>query len=241
LNDALNAVLWPDEVDPRHVIRGSTDLTPSKHGLPLQLYAPASGWLGDFEWWPEHLAEVAGLEYAIPDYVSTPAATPSAPGTVILPFVASPEHARSALRDICAQPPLCMPEEEFAELHLTTHSIHGTACDLVRFLAAVGLPFSEPDARATGHWLADRNAPQPDARKIPGAPSRRQPDGAPVSHGGMSFRYSQGEGRRGEREEQLDVRSRLNAHLRERLAAVPGGWWTLPRTTESWDVLRPPA
>ena len=82
---------------------------------------------------------------------------------------------------------------------------------------------------------------RPDPRRVPGAPARGAPDGQPIQRGGMSFRYAQGGGRRGEREEQLDVRSRLNAHLRERLAAVPGGWWTLPRTTESWDVLRPPA
>ena len=54
--------------------------------------------------------------------------------------VAGPDRARSALRDILAQPPLCMSKAEFDVLNITTHSWHGTVPDMIRFLAALGLP-----------------------------------------------------------------------------------------------------
>ena len=132
---------------------------------------------------------------------------------------------------------------EFDALNITTHSWHGTMPDMIRFLAAHGLPvgrrFTEADARAAGHWLRDKNAPQPDARMVPGAPGRGVPDGAPIARGGMSFRYTQGEGRLGEREEQLQLRTSFYACVQEALRRVPGGWHTLPKSLDSWDILRP--
>ena len=44
LNDALGTTLWIDEESPEGVVRGAVVQT--KDGLPLQLYAPAEGWLG---------------------------------------------------------------------------------------------------------------------------------------------------------------------------------------------------
>ena len=162
----------------------------------------------------------------MPDYYSTPAGQPSRPGTVLREGVAGPDRARSALRDSLAQPPLCMSKAEFDVLNITTHSWHGTVPDMIRFLAALGLPagrpFTEPDARAAGHWLRDKNAPQPDPRQVPGAPGRGVPDGAPIARGGMSFRYTQGQGRRGEREEQLQLRTRFYACVQSAISRVPG-------------------
>ena len=99
-------------------------------------------------------------------------------------------------------------------------------------------PFREEDARAMGHWLRDKNAPQPDARMVPGAPARNARDGAPVARGGMTFRYSSGSGRRGERHEQLEVRSRVVAAVRRALAQFAAPWWTLPRGTDDWDIVK---
>lgn len=242
LNDSLNCRLFADELDPAGVLRGVTSVA-SKDGLPLQMYAPACGWLGPFDWVLEHLDDLEGRAHAVPDYWSSPAGQPSRPGTVLREGVASPDRARSALRDILAQPPLCMSKAEFDALRITTHSWHGTMPDMIRFMAALGLPegrpFTEADARAAGHWLRDRNAPQHDARLIPGAPGRGVPDGAPVARGGMSFRYTQGPGRRGEREEQLQLRTRFYECVQRALRKVPGGWQSLPKSLDSWDVLRP--
>ena len=237
LNDALNAKIWPDEREPSSVVRGSTQVA-SKDAMVLDLFAPARGWLGPFEWLGEHLREMHGRGHAVPDYKSRPAGKPSAPGTAILEGVCSPDHARKALKDMCAQPPLNMSVTEFEALHLTTHSIHGTGPDMARTLNAFGLDFAEHDARALGHWLRDKNAPQPDPRRVPGAPTRNQADGQPIARGAMNFRYTQGQGRRGEREEQLDVRARLVEAVERALGRSPQAWWELPKTLDSWDVLK---
>jgi len=238
LNDALNAKLFADERSPRIIIRGRTAVA-SKDGIPLELYAPAEGWLGPFEWYEEHLEQFDGLEYSVPEYCSKPAGRPSMPGTVLLDGVCSPDHARQALRDICRQPPLCMSDAEFDAIHLTTHSVHGTGPDMVRTMIHVGgYEYCEADARAMGHWLRDKNAPQEDPRKVPGAPRRGQADGAPVVRGAMNFRYTSGVGRRGERQEQLAVRGRFVADMRRTLERADGGWWRLPKTVDSWDVFQ---
>ena len=174
-------------------MRGSTSVS-SKDGLPLEMYAPACGWLGPILWVVDHLRDLGARKHAVPDYWSKPAGKPSSPGALLLEGVASPDRARSALRDILAQPPLCMSKAEFDVLNITTHSWHGTIPDMIRFMVAhglpVGRPFTEPDARAAGHWLRDKNAPQPDPRQVPGAPGRGVADGAPIARGGMSFRYT---------------------------------------------------
>ena len=48
LNDALNARLFTDELDPAGVVRGRTTLK-GRRPKPVELYAPAEGWLGPFE------------------------------------------------------------------------------------------------------------------------------------------------------------------------------------------------
>ena len=79
LNDSLNAKLFADAFDPSGVMRGTTAVA-SKDGLPLEMYAPACGWLGPIRWVAEHLLDLEGREHAMPDYYSKPAGTPSSPG-----------------------------------------------------------------------------------------------------------------------------------------------------------------
>ena len=59
---------------------------------------------------------------------------------------------------------------------------------MVRTMIHVGgYEYCEADARAMGHWLRDKNAPQEDPRKVPGAPRRGQADGAPVVRGARAI------------------------------------------------------
>ena len=236
LNDALNAIVWPDEVDPTGVVRGRTTVA-SKGGVPLELFAPAEGWLGPLDWLAEHLAEMGDRKHAVPDFEAKPAGKPSG-GLRWLPGVATPAHARCALRDLLSLAPLRMSEAEFKALHLTTHSPHGSGADMLRFMGERhSHGFGEADARAIGHWLADKNAPQQDPRFVPGAPKRGVADGAPVVRGAMSLRYSAGEGRRGERQEQLAVRARLVEAVRAGLARFGRPWTELPGGVADWDIL----
>ena len=161
------------------------------------------------------------------------AALPSA-ASEMLPGVMPKEKALPALRDLCAMAPLRMTAEEFRAAGITCHSPHGTPADLIRFMGA-RRGFGGTDSRAAGHWLRDRREPQ--QAPPPGGNGRGIPVGARNARGEMERRYTSGPGRRGEQEEQLDVRGRLvdavAISLRE--SAVP--WYELPRSLESWDVL----
>ena len=129
-----------------------------------------------------------------------------------------------------------MSAAEFAEACITMHSPHGTPADLVRFMGARA-GFGGDDSRVAGHWLRDKHAGQ----ELPTRPRAGVPTGARNGRGDMCRRYTQGAGRRGEREEQLDLRWRLVRAVRAALARCSTPWWLLPKSLESWDILLPPA
>ena len=230
LNDALNAELWVDAKDAR-VIAGRTTVR-SKHGVPLELFAPAEGYTGRWHWWPAHAAEMAGRRHACPDFSASPAGKPSR-GSCLLPGVLPKHKALPALRDLCGMEPLSMSAAEFDALGITTHSPHGTGSDLTHHLATE-LPFEERDARAAGHWLRDKNAPSEAPR-----PGGHVTQGARSARDEMAFRYTQGSGRRGERSEQLSVRRRIIKAVQDGLKRFARPWLELPRTLEAWDAFLP--
>ena len=66
--------------------------------------------------------------------------------------------------------------------------------------------------------------------------------GAPAAKGIMALRYSAGEGRRGERSEQLELRRRFIAVVRgglQRWFEAGKSWLELPAGTADWNVLIP--
>lgn len=235
LNDALSAVLFADDRDPTGVVRGTAVLK-GKKPKPVALYAPARGWLGPFEWLSEHLAEMAGRSHAIPEFEGGQVATSSA----LRRGVIAPTKARKVLGQLMHMQPLCMEPAEYAALGVTTHSPHGSGADLIRFMGACGLPFTETDARAMGHWLRDRNAPQhvKSQGDRAGAPKQATAAGAPAARGAMTMLYSSGSNRRGEREEQLELRARVIDTVRAALEQFGRPWTDLPAGTGDWDVLR---
>ena len=122
---------------------------------------------------------------------------------------------------------------------MTTHSPHGTGADMVRYMGAVGLPFGEPDARALGHWMRDRNAPQHvkgPADRV-GAPKQATAAGAPAARGAMPLHYSSGVVRGGERKEQLTLRGRFVDTVRAALAVFGRPWIELPPGLGDWAIL----
>ena len=64
-----------------------------------------------------------------------------------------------------------------------------------------------------------------------------KPAGAANERGLMEFRYTSGAGRAGERQEQLDVRGRLLAHVQEAIRRASLPWFKLPFSLESWSIL----
>ena len=234
LNDALECVLFADEIDPHGVVRGRAVMKGRKP-RPVELYAPARGWLGDFGWLDEHLQEMRGRRHAIPDFNGGKVATSKR----LRDGVIAPAKARKTLGQLMAMEPLRMSAAEFAAVGVTTHSPHGTGADMVRVMRALGLPFDEPDARALGHWLRDRNAPQhvqgPGDRA--GAPKQATALGAPAVRGAMTQVYSSGIMRKGERTEQLMLRGRFIDTVRAALRAFGRPWLELPAGTEDWSIL----
>ena len=53
----------------------------------------------------------------------------------------------------------------------------------------------------------------------------------------MQRRYSQGTGRRGERQEQLRVREKLGQAVRDAIEKFGRPWTALPRGRADWDIL----
>ena len=237
LNDALSAVVFPDERDPTGVLRARAQLKARSAAPPAELYAPAQGYLGPYRWLGQHLEEMRGRRHALPAFESARgfAGMPSH-GSRLLGGVMPKQYGVRALRDLMSLAPLHMSAQEFDALGITTHSPHGTGADMARFMGEAG-GFSEPDARALGHWLRDRNAPQPDPRRAPGNPGANAPAGVGDLRGAMTMRYSSGDGRHGERQEQLAVRSKLVHVVRESLARFGRPWVELPAGTADWAIL----
>ena len=157
----------------------------SKDGLPLELHAPAEGYLGRWEWWPLHVAALAGRRHVLPNFnASVPAKA-----SELLAGVMPQGKALPALQDLMQMAPLRMGQVEWRALGLKGHSIHGTGADLVRFLGAE-LGFRDGDARAVGHWLRDRNAPAPEGRQPPhAARGHGRPAGVRNQRDEMERRY----------------------------------------------------
>ncbi|KAL3917143.1 MAG: hypothetical protein SGPRY_006521 [Prymnesium sp.] len=151
-----------------------------------------------------------------------------------------------ALRYMCSLPPLRMSAVEFDACAISLHSQHGTGSDMLRFMGAscafteLGeqVAFDERDARAIGHWLRGKSAP---AEVLPSGQGDPRRAGAPNQRLAMNFRYSQGRGRRGGRQEQLQLRWRLISHVRLALQRYGRPWWTLPRSLASCCMVRAPS
>ena len=144
--------------------------------------------------------------------------------------------ALPALQDLCGLAPMQMRPGDFKALSATTHSPHGTPADLVRFMGAAR-GFGGNDGRVAGHWLRDRHAAG-DLPVRPGGGAR--PSGAPNARADMERRYTQGDGRCGERREQISLRYRLVRAVAASLRASPVPWLELPRDLSSWDALLAP-
>ena len=85
-------------------------------------------------------------------------------------------HVLTAFRDVLEHSPFVFPaspQQFYKEWGLTGHSPHSTGSDMARF-AGERAGFTETDARELGHWLRDKNAPQADPRRVPGAPQPGQ-------------------------------------------------------------------
>jgi hypothetical protein len=185
---------------------------------------------------------------------------------------ASKEDIRAAQQEVAAMPPYCMPLEAWGKkaggLNLTGHSQHGsepdwakkvgpwpTALPYARRLPADLQPprgFLKEERRALGHWLREQNGEMPSASECAEVLRKRRergeagtgiPSGSPARQD-MEDRYAAGEGRVGERAEQLRLRRRMALYARAAVEhwcayhRVP--WWRLPKGRADLDILEMP-
>ena len=98
--------------------------------------------------------------------------------------------------------------------------------------ASLECGFSRNEQRMLGHWMRDKNAAddQP-ARSRSAAPAA--PPGAATQREACEDLYSRGDGRSGERSEQVSVRGRLASFLQHTMAAAG-------ITRDNWPQAMPP-
>ena len=101
------------------------------------------------------------------------------------------------------------------------------------------LGFHYDEIRALGHWLRDKNEAAEAANAIPNGKGSGRSGGALNERGTMQIRYTQGDGRKGERFQQLAIRSKLVAKVRAGLRKFNRHWTSLPSGVRDWVIIDP--
>jgi hypothetical protein len=246
--DAERIIFFPDERDPSGVVRGTSYL--AKDGDPIDLFAPAQGMTGPLTWLPEHLADAARLGQSVPRWTGPRGcASDISKATLMLAEVASKAELRAATYAVWAAPPLCLDARRRAALKIAFHSIHGSWSDLLRSVGefpTVPFPleqdlvrgFGRYDCRVMGHWRRDKNAPD-DAPPQARGSAPAAPPGAASRRDEMEDLYARGEGRTGERLEQLRVRGRAFRFFQAAMRAVTFDWRSLACDASDWRRVLP--
>jgi len=247
--DALRTVEDADEEEPDTVMSGYSYF--SKDGEPMKTYARARGFLGAFEWWPEHRDAVRRQGRACPKWkvrwggkgrVTCAVGEP-------LPYVMPKPHLVASIEACLKAPPLSMSDATFKALSLSAHSEHGSPSDMLQTLGAHSPygSFLREDVREIGHWLRlgvleeelEGGTAGAQARRR-GAGVGRQATGAFANGAGeCAAVYCQGQGREGRRTTQLRVRRRWVDAVRAALEASGKAWSELPEGRADYAILRP--
>ena len=258
--EGARVVLWADEFEPAKVMRGCAYI--GKDSAPVNIFAPAEGFLGPYGWYGTHLnACVEGKVF--PAYVKPRGSKGCIlkAGELKPGVIATKEDIRAAFKAMLSMKPLMYTEQEIKEMNLQGHSFHASppewARQLGRMLTSLGpdiegelrVGFDEPDFKALGNWLRDAGAKNEadaalaameaepaEARK---AAARAALPGQPATRGVMPVYYGgpgRGNTRQSERVIQLRVRQRLT-HVIRRLIQNKGGWKCLPRGQKDLAIL----
>ena len=228
----------------------------------MNLYAPAEGILGPYEWYREHLREVIDKGQVYPLWTKTRGSGGRISQAGPLKWnIADKSDVREALHDLLRLEPLSYSEEEIASWSLRGHSMHATMPDWARAIGtepryASVLPgplqkgFDDNDVGALGLWLRDEGAKQEAtaqqaAIEAQGRPARQAAAqamlrGRPAIRADMKIYYGlagTSASRFSERFLQLRVRQRL-AHVLRWLVAASGGPEMLPRGPADISILQ---
>jgi hypothetical protein len=120
--EGMRASLVLDNDHP-FVMRGLAYMT--KDGAPIEFFAPAEGFLGEYAWYGRHFDDVDALGQLFPKW----GAPTGSKGSILFASslrnaIADPASIRGALLSILALPPLLLSSETAAEININGHSGH---------------------------------------------------------------------------------------------------------------------
>ena len=247
--DALRTVEDADEFDTDRIISGYSYF--SKDGNPMKTFAPATGFLGDLTWWPEHRRAVRAAGRVFPMWDQPYGSGGRVTEARLTPpqgYVMPKAHLTASIKACMMQPPLSMSATEFDELGITSHSEHGSPSDMLTTLGTHS-PFGSflrEDVREIGHWLRlgclEDNLEEGTAGaqgRRRGAGRGRQATGAFANTAAeCAASYCEGDGREGRRTAQLRVRRRWIKAVKQALDQYGRPWTELPPGRGSYDILR---
>jgi hypothetical protein len=263
--EGVRVEMQPDEDEPEDVMTGVAYM--GKDGAPIEVSSPAEGFLGIYEWWPEHLGDVLVIKQLFPEWERPWGSK----GSILLagkliPFVNSKQRMREAFKALLQLPPLSYTDDELKEWNLQGHSAHVSGPEWSRCIGyapsipdgeggtvvlpgQLALGFTEDDADTLGLWMRDAGAKNEAsaaevAAAAPAGQARREAaiaslPGRRSRQGSMRVYYGQG-GSTGTRFGQKFKLLSARQRLARIVRAVIGArdWRMLPRGQADLALLR---
>ena len=170
--EGVRVEIWPDEEEPDTVMRGHAYM--AKDGPPTDIYAPAEGFLGRYEWWPEYLRTCLQIGQPFPAWGETKCTRGIITrATGFTGGVALKSKVRQAFKTLLTLPPMEYTIAELKTMNIQGHSGHASPPEWARcigknpkFALSLVQPLPEPlkegfdegDLDALGHWLRSAKA-----------------------------------------------------------------------------------
>ena len=169
--EGVRVELWPDETEPQHVMRGHAYM--GKDGSPIDLYAPAEGFLGPYEWFVDHLRLCLTLGQVFPAWGMPKGSRGDIRrSSGFTGGVATKGRVRTAFKAMLTLPPMRFTDGEISAMNIQGHTGHATPPEWARCIGenprlehrlAPGVTlspelrvgFSDRDIDVLGHWLRD--------------------------------------------------------------------------------------
>ena len=265
VDEGVRVEMQPDEAEPEDVMTGVAYM--GKDGAPIEVSSAAEGFLGIYEWWPEHLRDVLALGQLFPEWERPWGSK----GSILLAgplttFVNSKQRMRESFKALLQLPPLSYTDVELKDMNIQGHSAHVSGPEWSRCIGyapsipdghggIVELPgqlvlwFTADYADTLGLWMRDAGAKREAsvAEVAAGAPAgqaRREAaiaslPGRRSQQGSMRVYYGQG-GSTGTRFGQKFKLLSARQRLARIIRAVIGtrDWRHLPRGQADLKLLR---
>lgn len=167
--------LCADPEDPGGVMYGHAYV--GKDGAPMDVYAPAEGFLGRYQWYAEHLAECVkgGQVFPLWEKPRGSRGVIHKAGGIDWSAAAPKPDIRVGLKQLLQLPPLALLDEEVRDMNIQGHTGHTSEPEWGRCLGqfpslvniesvpseefeCLKIGFSDRDIDALGHWMRNANS-----------------------------------------------------------------------------------